>query len=75
MLDGTPKTVGMAVPKHCGKLYQLWETVTVLTFHLLYKLAAFTRIDLVFFSQVNPCKAAWAIDSEDLETAVGGKFV
>ena len=26
------KTVGTAVPEHHGKLYQLWETVTVLTF-------------------------------------------
>ena len=31
-LGGTPKTVGTAVPKHRGKLYQLWETVTVLMF-------------------------------------------
>ena len=33
--------------------------------------AAFTRIDSVFFSQVNPCKVpvktAWAADSEDSE--------
>ena len=41
MLDGTLKTVGMAVLEHCGKLYQLWETVTVLTIlfrlhHLLF---------------------------------------
>ena len=32
MSDGTPKTVRTAIPKHRGKLYQLWETVTVLTF-------------------------------------------
>ena len=61
--DSTLKTVGTAIPEHCRKLYQLWETVTVLTFlfrlchlYLLYKSAAFTRIDSVFFSQVNPCK-------------------
>ena len=40
-LDSTPKTVGTAVPKHHGKLYQLWETVTVLMIlfrlhHLLF---------------------------------------
>ena len=29
-----------------------------------------TRIDSVFFSQVNPCKATWAADSEDSETAL-----
>ena len=29
---GILKTVGTAIPEHRGKLYQLWETVTVLTF-------------------------------------------
>ena len=40
----TPKTVRMATPEHRGKLYQLWETVTVLM--ILFNPPSITPADI-----------------------------